>query len=412
MEFGAEVFSATTTFCASNFDIGSDLINSLDFLGYNVSRTLSDSLPKSFLLRHNLTSVRMIDETNEADSREIYDVHQIWGALGILIMFLPGLVMIPLALAYLIHGRNAFKETYSELEFDAAASTKSHKYEVLGVIFGVCANLFYPIAMICASFASLSKACRGKGSELQTLSTWMVGHEAFLESFPQILLQCFTIAYGYDVTTVQRVTIIASFFLLARVAIMFDFLWEDKERDFKDTIIHTAKRLPAHVTTIIFRICAFTLTMIFLREWAVITILVLYLEILAISYIRFQSVQDPVQFFRTVWYKSLNNLAVLNVYSPADKQIDKSGEKGRNFIILSTITTFVHHVIVMTSIILLTFYYPEYFQHEKFENLILTPGGDEFFYAFIITYALGISNLILCLHSSKKAMDSMIEVLE
>ena len=349
----------------------------------------------------------MFDEMNKADSREMYDVHRIWGALGILIMFLPGFVAIPLALAYLIHGRNPFKETYSDLEF-----AKSNNYEVLGIIFGVCANLFYPIAMICASFASLSKALRGKGSELQTLSTWMVGHEAFLESFPQILLQCFTIAYGYEVTTMQKVTIIASFFLLARVAIMYDLLWEDKELSFKDTMIYTAKRLPAHVTTIIFRICAFTLTMIFLREWSVIPILALYLEILAISYIRFQRVQDPVHFCRTVWYKSLNNLAVLNVYSPADKHMDKCGEECRNFIILSTITTFVHHVIVMTSIILLTFYYPEYFQQKKFDNLILKPGRDEFFDPFIITYALGISNLVLCLHLSKKALDPMIEVLE
>ena len=100
MGFGAEVFSATTTFCASNFDIGSDSINSLDFLGYNVSRTLSDQLPKSFFLRHNLTPVGMFDETNEADSKEIYDVHRIWGVLGILIMFLPGFVAIPLSLAY------------------------------------------------------------------------------------------------------------------------------------------------------------------------------------------------------------------------------------------------------------------------------------------------------------------------
>ena len=127
MGFGAEVFSATTTFCASNFDIGSDLINSLDFLGYNVSRTLSDSLSSYLYSRHNLTPVRIFDETNNTDPREIYDVHRIWGALGILIMFFPGFVMIPLALAYLIHGRNAFKETYSELQFDAAASTKSNK---------------------------------------------------------------------------------------------------------------------------------------------------------------------------------------------------------------------------------------------------------------------------------------------
>ena len=80
MGFGADLFSLTSTFCTSVFDIGSDLINSLDFLGHNVSRTISDcfSKSKSFDLPDNLTHVGMLNETNEADSREIYDVHQVW----------------------------------------------------------------------------------------------------------------------------------------------------------------------------------------------------------------------------------------------------------------------------------------------------------------------------------------------
>ena len=84
----------------------------------------------------------------------------------------------------------------------------------------------------------------------------------------------------------------------------------------------------------------------------------------------------------------------------------------RNFIIFSTSITFVHHVIVMTSIILLTFYYPEHFQHERYEKLIVKPGGDQFFYAFSVTYALGISSLILCLHLSVRVLNSRVEVLE
>ena len=78
-----------------------------------------------------------------------------------------------------------------------------------------------------------------------SMSTLMIGNEAFSESFPQILLQCFAIANGYDVTTVQKVTIFASFLLLARVAIVYDLLGAQKELSFKDTMIHTAKFLPA-----------------------------------------------------------------------------------------------------------------------------------------------------------------------
>ena len=431
MGFGADLFSATTTFGASIFDIGSDLINSLDFLGHgaigtisdsllghNANRTISDSLLKSFYLRHNLTTVEIFEEMSDADSRETYEVHQIWGALGIFIMFLPGIINIPSVLCYSMNGRNLFKETASSL--DNTSSTKLNKVdEVVGAtMFGVCGGcilLFYPIAMIFVSCVGLYNALRGKDSELLKILTVFVGQEAFFESFPQILLQCFTISYGYEVTTVQMVTIFASFCLLARVSIVYDLLGERlalRERNeltIKDTMIHTAKLFPAHVTTIMFRVSAFTLTMVFLREWAAIPIVALYLEILAITYIRFQSLTDPLLFFRTIWDKSLSNLAVLSVHSIVDKYMDKDGnsyeKKCRSFIILSTTTTFVHHVIVMTSIILFTLYCPEHFQHERFENLILKPGENHFFYAFGITYGLGISSLVFALHLSKRVLD-------
>ena len=95
MGFGADLFSIASTFCSSIFDIGSDLINSLDFLGHNVSTTMTDGLSRFIHLRHNLTPVDMFDETSKAGSQEIYDVHQIWGALEILIMFIPGVIDIP-----------------------------------------------------------------------------------------------------------------------------------------------------------------------------------------------------------------------------------------------------------------------------------------------------------------------------
>ena len=409
MGFGADLFSLTSTFCTSVFDIGSDLINSLDFLGHNVSRTLSDcfSKSKSFDLPDNFTHVGMLNETNKADSGEVYDVHQVWGTVGIFIMFLPGIINIPVFLVYLMNGRNMFKELRDE--FGVRADTNSKKCEFL--MFDICNMWFYPIVVIFGSFTALCKAFRGNASEYVKVGTVVVGLEAFYESFPQILLQCFVIFYGYEVTTVQKVTIFTSLFMLARVAIVYDFLW--KRLSFKDTLINTAILFPAHATTIMFRVSAFTMTMVFLRGWAVIPIFALYLEMLAISYVKDQSVPDPITRFRLIWYRSLGNLAVLNVYSLMETHMDhKEKIRCRNFIIFSTIITFVHHVIVMTLIILLTFYSPEHFQHERFEKLIVKPGGNLFFYAFGVTYALGISSLALCLHLSVRVLNSRVEVLD
>ena len=179
MGFGADLFSITSTFCTSVFDIGSDLINSLDFLGHNVSRTISDSLSKSVHLPHNLTAVDMFDETSKADSREIYDVHQVWGTVGILIMLLPGIINIPVFLVYLMHGRNMFKELREE--FGVRADTRSKKCEFL--MFDLCNMWFYPIVVIFGSFTALCKAFRGNASEYVKVGTVVVGLEAFYESF-------------------------------------------------------------------------------------------------------------------------------------------------------------------------------------------------------------------------------------
>ena len=194
MGFGADLFSAATTFSASSFDIGSDLVNSLDFLGHNASRIMSES----FYLRHDLTPGDILNETVKADAREISNLHTIWGTLGISIMFLPGIMRIPIVLVNLMYGRNMFKQ--NQKDFGVRVDTKLKKVE--SYFFQACHILFYPIAMLFGTISALCKAFVGKYSEFQKLSVAMVGQEAFFESFPQILLQCFTIAYGYEVTDV------------------------------------------------------------------------------------------------------------------------------------------------------------------------------------------------------------------
>ena len=420
MGYASNLFTASTTFGASTFDIGSDLINSLDFFGHDVSTTVSDGLLDIFLSKHNVTTDDIFNVTSTDESKATHETHAKWGMLGIFIMFLPGIITIPPFILSLIRERN-ISGTIVDLSTKEAADvfqkTDSKQNGLLGAIFVFCVMLFYPIAMLLVSFVSLCRAVGGK-AELMKMSTLMVGNEAFTECFPQILLQCFAIAYGYEATTVQKITIFASFLLLARVAIVYDLLGEKKELSFKETMIHTAKLLPVHVTTIMFRVSAFTLTLIFLREWAAIPICVLYFELLVITHMRYHNVKDNVICFRAIWYRSISNLAVLNLNTLVDTKMDEkdkpSDESCRNFILRSTLATFVHHVLVMTSIILLSFYYPEYFQREGFERLkvSLKPGGAYFNYGFSITYSLGLLSLLLCLRLSKKLSENSSSGLE
>ena len=387
MGFFAKLFSATSTLGASSFDIGSDLINSLDFLGYNISRTISDTLSSSFHTLEedrNLTFLDIINGTSTIRSLENYEKHAIWGFLGISIIFLPGIIAIPPIMYYAMNNQKHHSVIY---------------------FFGL---LFYPITLILISFGSVCRSFGGRGTLLIETSMMMVGNEAFFESFPQILLQCFTICYGYEVTTVQKVAIFASFVMLARIAIVYDLLMQQKELSFKGTMIHTIKILPAHVTTIIFRVFAFTLEMVFLRGWATIPIFVLYLEMLVITYVRYKNVKDPGNRFMSFWLVPISNLAVLSVYNIGDMTMDKkdepSKESSRRFIRLSSIITFVHHSMVLVSIILLSLHHPDYLQQAQFERLILKPGGCHFFYAFGVTLSLGFYSLVLCLYLSKKVL--------
>ena len=398
MGYGANLFGATSTFGATSFDIGSDLINSLDFLGYNASHIIINNLLNQFYSSkedHNLTCTDTFNGTTIAESAEKVEIHQIWGILGILIMFLPGIASIlPFLFSTIKRGRNL------------------HTIVIVIAMFMFPFTLLWVVALllICSVFNLKIDIGRKLDFEIlefnQDLGTMCIGNEALFESFPQILLQLFTIAYGNDSTIVQKITILGSFFLLARIGIVFDLVMENKVLTFKDTMIHTITRLPVCVTTIAFRVLSFTLTLIFLRKWAVIPICILFLEILIITHMRYQNVKDSELRFWAIWFTSFSNLAVLNVYSIADKLMDKgekpSGKCCRNFIILQTVISFVHHTLVLVSIMALAMYHPEYLQQAQFDRLILKPDGVNFFYAFGTTYAFGILSSILCLNLSQK----------
>ena len=124
---------------------------------------------------------------------------------------------------------------------------------------------------------------------------------------------------------------------------------------------------------------------------------------------RYKNVNSTIDRFWSLWLVPISNLAVLSIYNMGDMDLvenDKpSKESCRRFIRLSSMITFVHHSLVLISIMLLTSHHPNYLQQDQFERLILRPGGCHFFYAFGITLSLGFYSLVLCLYLSKKVLD-------
>ena len=355
-----QLFTAFSTLVSSSFDIGSDLINSLDFLGYNVSDSITDTV-------FGLNTTANIDK---------YEEHKIWGTLGICLIFLPGIIIpLPFVMEYIAAGES-----------------------IKAMLFFV-GGLFYPITLLLSAFASIFTTCH-RNELILPYTLAMVGAEAFFESFPQILLQGYTILYGYEVTTIQKVTIVASFVLLARTAIVYDLVVAeaDEELSFKDSMIYTLKVLPTHVTTISFRALSFGLTIAFLRGWSCIPIFVLHLELLLITYNRYKT-QDKDYILMCLWIMPFSNLPVLNAHAVDDRS---DTTEVVTFIRLTSVATFTHHTIVLTSILILTHLKPDYLDQDHFNHLILKPDTPSFYLSFGVTMALGVFGLILSLLSAKR----------
>ena len=82
-----DMFSAFCSFFSTSFDIGSDLINSLDFLGYNICNRISGEVFGSLNDLRASANYSSSEADNHVDTTEEGGVHNTWGALSIFSCF-------------------------------------------------------------------------------------------------------------------------------------------------------------------------------------------------------------------------------------------------------------------------------------------------------------------------------------
>ena len=194
---------------------------------------------------------------------------------GILILFLPGFLVLP-------------SETYEKLS----------QGDWCDVCFGALGLLFFPITMVLNAFVFIFRACSNDIS-VNKMTVSMTGGEAFFGCFPQLVFQGVSIIYGYETNGVQTLVILASFILLTKTSIAFDIICNEKELSVKKSIIRAIKVLPCYVTTVIFRLSSFTLTIAFLRNWSAIPFIVLLVELIFIIIDKYKDLQ--VQKVEVTW---------------------------------------------------------------------------------------------------------------
>ena len=284
---------------ASTFDLTSDLVNSLDFLGHNVSRKVKDITLSIFSVSNNgskplnhLTTqipfdvtntpindsvagfchdynAKLINQTQNDFNKQLVcssegnNEHMIWGILGIAIMFMPGLLS---SLTYLLaKPKTSNKLRKGKYPHDLIVTLLWLMFPVTVVIFQ-CYTAF---------------TCQGK--VYQGYIAIAVAIEAFLESFLQLTLQTYTIIYGYEITGIQIATICASFFILSTASINLDLEMNSHKLSICNSLLHYAKLVPGYAATVAFRVLSISIAIAFPRIWSIIPMSLLILNWLELT---------------------------------------------------------------------------------------------------------------------------------
>ena len=416
------------------FDIVSDYLNAQEFLGNNTNQTTGNA-------------------TLSSDPGEI---HEIWGTVAMALIFLPGAVLfLPLTLelyqTFFIRRLTFFNIKSTLLKYCCwcLSPVAMALLPFCTILYHFMHTLLHFIALIfdigISIFGGHSQAMEGKNG----LSPWIQlcknvvenlhGKEAFYESFPQLVLQGYTLLYGYKSTPIQMTSITFSLFMLSKTAVQNDIFMSGKNMNFTESLSHSARTLPCYLTTIVFRVSTFCLTIACLRRWAWIPMICLLLELVVVSYVRYQSQKKLITMLTSIYHSSFSNCGVLNGYptksiffeqkedggycekseanpeqpdrkddeitSDAQTQTETNGDErlevkqerleAKQFIQRSAIVSFVHHSIVMGSILIMAHFYPDYWARSEFDNLILRPGSERFFWVMGFTLMMGVYSTVL-----------------
>ena len=414
---GNQIFS----FCASAFDVGSDIANAMNFLEYSRNQTYSNisSLPQTNLTHPIKTHSTMAwNPTNETMNCATVDQRDdfIWGYLSLAIVFLPGIVnSTVMRLLSLINGR----------KWCSMAFCIIFVIPLIGAIS--------PVLFLMVQLGSILYTCKFKEPHqvMENAIATLVGFEAVAEATPQLILQLFTIFNGYPSGLLQKVTIMISFFTIARVSILGEIAnririeASTKETDgklnglsFVESLMETIYRLPLYVSTIMFRVGSLCLILSYLRYYSLIPLAFLLAVQAMITWTRCKKIEKYQEGTTGLHDESLENVrlaqtallmfknvAVVNAYGGFDLEEDEKDLM--LFIKNSAIATFTHHWTLLITIMVVSHFSPNAMEHWDSEcDFPVKPGMHAFFWIFGAVLFMGLCSLTLIMFQAP----SMIQV--
>ena len=358
--------------------------------------------------------------TDIINSVNMLSANKIWGSVGLMLVFMPGIIM----------------------GITFAADARSKKYiwslQLIFILFGVLFPITFPLLHVTAIYKSLFPTKAEYESWIFSFIVAGMGVESSIECFGQILLQMFSILNGYDTTTIQILSIVASFATISMCSMTLDGhtiqgtsqtsqteeingeeSWRRRRRMAKKGFINKSMKfislLPCYISTISYRAVSISLIMAFIRYWSIIPFVVLSIGLFLIALNRSKERTHLTWkgMLADALMMVLFNLGTLNATTimhavPKDEANDKiemRKDVGK-FVLFSAVWTTTVHTACLSTIIGLVHHNPYHFDHWTKENFLLNPVEPtncalNVYWIFGSTIVMGFFSLTLLSYKSK-----------
>ena len=265
------------------------------------------------------------------------------------------------------------KETYYELR-------KEYPLTILLCVF--CFPAGFLLAQVWHIYAVVMED-KYMIKQFEFLCKRLRGFEAFFESGPQLTLQIFIVFYTKTWTETQLASICFSLLSLSSTAVISDMLYATL-KDAKTTSVFLASVLPLYLSSVVFKVGSLSLTLIYLRYYAIIPIVFSCGLKAFVAY--------KLKFcFRDSLEMAVCNMTVVFVGPSEPKGKSKDGSRFR-FMMFSTLISIVVFDSILIILAILFNLYPDTLKFWK--NILINPGNSDINSLCSLNFIIGILILI------------------
>ena len=369
------------------FDVGSDVVNGIRFL-----QAHTHTIPEDPLLQNE---TKFYNTCYQFDGDGAHQPETVWGALTLTFVFLPGMVI------GVVYGMRVIAKNW-----------KDCNNWMFALFWWFCIAIF-PICFPLYITYNIGRLILKK--EVAKKASWKIpailGMEASLEAFPNLVLQLHTILRGHDITGIQKFAIGSSLTSIVIASIVSDIengkIGKVGNNTTKKRTLF-CERLPCYLTTIIFRGLALSLCTSYLGRWSFFPVFILLVELVIVATIRMKKMKLGLRRkINGIVYLTLSNAGTMNAFSMVhlkcqeEKGTEEDDKEVAKFVKMSAIVTTIHHFVVLIALLVVSSIDPTLFSRCQPPDFLLPPSSNDFYWTFAVTMIFGIYSIVLLMYRAK-----------